>query len=145
MERLVVLLVLTVLAIAVSLVLQRRRPEAPTAPSYRAPVQIDRGDFDSADISTLVVMFTSATCDGCVTAWDIVRAGASEGLANETVAVQKIEIEQTPDLHQRYKIDGVPTTLIVDDQVVVSKSYFGPLDRADIVDQLAESGRRIND
>ncbi len=137
MERLVVLLVLTVLAIGVSLMLQRRRPEAPTAPSYRAPVQIDRGDFDSPDIATLIVMFTSVTCDGCIAAWDIVRDVASETAANGTVVVQKVEIEQTPDLHQRYKIDGVPTTLIVDAQGVVTRSYFGPLDRDEIADQLA--------
>ncbi len=137
MERLVVLLVLTALAVGVSLLLQRRRPEAPTAPSYRAPVQIDRGDFVSPDIATLVVMFTSVTCDGCVTAWDVVRAVVGEAAATEGVAIQKIEIEQTPDLHQRYKIDGVPTTLIVDGQGVVLRSYFGPLDQAEIADQLA--------
>ncbi len=142
MERLVVLLVLTALAVGVSLVLQRRRPEAPTAPSYRAPVQIDRCDFVSPDVATLVVMFTSVTCDGCVAAWDVVRAAAGEAADSEIagskgVVIQKIEIEETPDLHQRYKIDGVPTTLIVDDQGVVLRSYFGPLDRAEIADQLA--------
>lgn len=142
MDRLVVLLVLTTLAIGVSLLLQRRRPEAPTAPSYRAPTQIDRRDFDSPDIATLVVMFTSVTCDGCITAWDVVQDAvsdevASEVAARETVAIQKIEIEQTPDLHQRYKVDGVPTTLIVDSQGVVLRSYFGPLDPAEIADQLA--------
>ena len=136
MERLVVLLVLTVLAIGISLLLQRRRPEAPTAPSYRSPIQVDRGDFDSPESASLIVMFTSVTCDGCATAWDIVLDVASGTVASGTVAIQKIEIEQTPDLHQRYKIDGVPTTLIVDDQGVVLRSYFGPLDREEIREQL---------
>ena len=46
MTRLVVLVLLTLLAVGVAWALQRRRPEAPSAPSYRAPRQIDRDDFD---------------------------------------------------------------------------------------------------
>lgn len=127
MTRLVVLLVLTALAIGVSLALQRRRPEAPSAPSYRAPTQVDRSDFAHADVARLVVVFTSATCDSCAAAWEIVSK-----LGTTAVATQELEVQASAALHKRYKIDGVPTTLVVDDQGVVEHSYFGPLD----VDQL---------
>lgn len=123
MERLVVLGVLTVAAVAVALVLQRRRPEAPSAPSYRAPTQVDLDDFARSDASRLVTVFTSATCMSCAAVWTTV-----EGFASSTVAVQRIEVQESPALHKRYKIDGVPTTLVIDSQGVVQQSYFGPVD-----------------
>ncbi len=121
MFRLVVLVVLTILAIGVAELLRRRRPEPPTAPSYRAPAQIDRADFNGAESERLVAVFTSATCDSCAVAWDLVQ-----GVSSPTTAVQRIEIQDDPSLHQRYKIDGVPTVLIADADGVVLKSFFGP-------------------
>lgn len=123
MERLVVLLVLTALAVAAAALLQRRRPEAPTAPSYRAPSQVDRADFGGADSRQLVVVFTSATCNSCAAVWESVRP-----LQSDTISVQEIEIQSNPELHKRYKIDGVPTTLVIDDEGVVGTSFFGPID-----------------
>ena len=63
MTRLIVLLVLTAAAVAIALLIQRRRPDPPSAPSYRAPTQLDRSDFDGIDTPILLVVFASTTCD----------------------------------------------------------------------------------
>lgn len=123
MIRLVVLLILTAAAVGVSLALQRRRPEAPSAPSYRAPTQVDRADFVDPDVPMLIAVFTAATCNSCADVWAAVTALRAPG-----VVTQQLEVQQSADLHKRYKIDGVPTTLVIDDQGVVQHSYFGPLD-----------------
>lgn len=125
MTRLVVLVVLTIIAIAIAAVLQRRRPEPPTAPSYRAPTQVDRAEFAGRVDQALVVVFGSTTCSTCPAVWDVVAP-----LGSESVAVERIDIQTDPDRHQRYRIDGVPTTLVVDAEGVVAASFFGPVDEA---------------
>lgn len=129
MERLGILVVLTVLAIVVSLLLQRRRPEAPSAPSYRAPGQVDLADFVSRPTSgeVLIVVFSSTSCDGCIGVWKTLSELKTTG-----VQIQRIEVEDDPSLHKRYKIDGVPTTLVIDSEGIVTKSFFGLVTRSEI-------------
>ncbi len=127
MTRIIVLVVLSLAAIGVALLLQRRRPEAPSAPSYRAPRQVDRDDFDVPAELTLVVVFTSATCQSCAGVWDTVTS-----IERSRTGAQRVEIQTTPDLHRRYRIDGVPTTLVVDSQGIVTHSFFGPFPAAEL-------------
>lgn len=120
MIRLVVLVVLTLVAVGVAYLLQRRRPEPPSAPSYRAPTQVDRDDFHAPPTDTLIAVFASKTCDTCPIAWEI-----AEALQRPGVTAERIDVQVDPDRHKRYKIDGVPTTLLVDPDGVVRKSFFG--------------------
>ena len=61
MDRVVLAVVLAGAVIALALVLQRRRPDAPSrGASYEVPPQLDRNDFDRPDAPWLVVVFTSA-------------------------------------------------------------------------------------
>lgn len=122
MTRLLVLIALTVVAVGVAYLLQRRRPDAPSAPSYRAPTQLDRSDFDRPDQPILVVVFTSSTCESCRGVWELVGS-----LGRPDTVVQRIEVEDDPALHKRYRIDGVPTTLVVDPLGVVQQPFFGPV------------------
>ena len=124
MIRIVILLGLVAVAVAVSYALQRRRPEPPTAPSYRAPRQLDRADFGRPEAPVLVAVFTSATCDSCAGAWSTVQ----EVIAGRAgVAVERVEVQDDPrKLHARYKIDGVPSTIVADAEGVVHSSFFGP-------------------
>lgn len=139
MARLIVLVVLTVLAVGVALVLQRRRPDPPSAPSYRAPTQVDRADFDGSVDHTIIAVFTSATCSSCAVALESARnvAAGEHGVAVGLTA-QDIEVNRDAKLHSRYRIDGVPTTLIIDREGVVQKTFFGPTDPADLEAVLAE-------
>ncbi len=136
MDRVVILVVLGVIAVGVSLALQRRRPEPPSAPSYRAPRQLDRDDFVEPGTPVLVAVFTSATCNSCDSAW----ATVGEVTAGRTgVVTQRIEIQDDPrGLHERYKIDGVPSTIVADAEGVVHDSYFGPFEAEKLATALAE-------
>lgn len=122
MIRLVVLVVLVVAAVGLAFLLQRRRPEPPSAPSYRAPVQLDRSDFVGPADLPLVVVFASTTCHSCPGVWEVV-----EQLATDGVVIERVDVQDDPKRHERYKIDGVPTTLVTSPDGSVKASFFGPL------------------
>ncbi len=134
MERLIILVVLMGLAVVIALVLQRRRPDPPSAPSYRAPRQLDRDDFEAPTSPILVVVFASETCETCPRVWDLVAT-----LRSETVATQLVTVQGDPDLHQRYRIDGVPTTVVATADGVVVKAFFGGLTADDLVDAVTRA------
>ena len=124
MERFVVAGALVLVAVAVAFILERRRSDAPTqgAPrSYAVPQQVDRTDFDRPDAEWLVAVFTSVTCDSCAKALEV--AGP---LASDRVAVVEVEAIARADLHQRYRIEAVPTLVIADGAGVVQGSFVGP-------------------
>lgn len=123
MTRILVLVALTVLAVGVAWALQRRRPEAPTAPSYRAPKQIDRDDFEVPADLIMVLVFASATCNTCPMVWEAVNR-----IERSRTGAQRVQVQDHPDLHKRYKIDGVPTTLVVAPDGAVHASFFGPVE-----------------
>jgi hypothetical protein len=120
-------------AVGVSLVLRRRKTDAPTQGSYQIPTQLDRGDFVSPDAPWLVAIFTSSTCDACA---DVAKKAMV--LASHDVAVQRIDYIDNPDLHKRYKIDAVPALVIVDQRGVVHKSFLGPMKAQDLWAAVAE-------
>ncbi|MDA3040765.1 MAG: hypothetical protein O3C27_14790 [Actinomycetota bacterium] len=131
MTRLIVLLVLTAAAVAIALLIQRRRPDPPSAPSYRAPTQLDRSDFDGIDTPILLVVFASTTCDSCAAVWSLVST-----VDRSDTVVERVLVEDDPERHRRYRIDGVPTTLIVDPQGVVRGSFFGPFSAEELREAL---------
>lgn len=126
--RLVIAIVLIGVAVGVAALARRRRPDPPTAPSFRAPIQLDRDDFAGPETPGLLVLFGSTTCDSCRGAWDVVQALERPGLT-----VQRVDVEDDATLHQRYKIDGVPTTVLVAADGVVHSTWFGPLDRDELI------------
>lgn len=138
MIRLVVLIVLTAIAVGVAIALQRRRPEPPSSPSYKAPTQVDRDDFEGQGVPTLIAVFTSATCASCAIALETARSVVAS--AGEGVVMQDLEVNRDSRMHQRYTIDGVPTTLVVDAEGVVRASFFGPTDVSQVAEALPTSG-----
>jgi hypothetical protein len=120
-------------AIVVSIVLRKRRPDAPTQGSFHMPTQLDRGDFVSPNHSWLVAVFTSATCNTCA---DVATKAAV--LASRDVAVQRIDYTENPDLHRRYNIDAVPTLVIADSRGVVRNGFLGPVKAQDLWAAVAE-------
>lgn len=122
MTRLIILVVLAVAAVGVALLLQRRRPEPPSAPSYRAPSQLDRDEFTGPNDVPLVVVFASTTCNSCPVVWEEVERSKTDAFV-----IERVNVQDDPKRHERYKIDGVPTTLVVGADGVVSAAFFGPL------------------
>jgi hypothetical protein len=134
LERLILASALMAVAVVVALVLQRRRPDAPTQPtSWPVPAQVDRHDFARPTAPWLVAVFTSATCDTCSSVEDKVAL-----LDSDAVATQVIEAVADKDLHRRYGIDAVPTLVIADGHGIVQGSFVGPVTAADLWAKVAE-------
>jgi hypothetical protein len=134
-ERVVVALVIVALAATLALVLRRRATvDSPTQARHLAPSQLDRAEFPGRDREWLLAVFTSATCSACA---DVVRkANVSESAA---VAVAEIEWTAQRALHERYRIDAVPTTVLADAQGVVRASFLGPVTATDLWAAVAEA------
>lgn len=133
MERLIVALVLVALAAGVAFLLRRRRPAPPTQARWPVPIQLDRQDFEGADRSWLVAVFTSSACDSCQRA----TAKASV-LVSPEVAYQEVSYQQHPDLHRRYGVEAVPTIVMADGQGVVKASFVGVPSATDLWAAMAE-------
>ena len=134
MERLVVVVVVAAVAVVLAALVQRRSPPAGPAPTgHHVPAQLHRPDFVRPDAPWIVVVFTSATCRTCQGVWDKVRH-----LDSTSVAVQEVEVGEDQVLHDRYGIDGVPTTVIADAEGVVRASFLGPATATDLWAAVAE-------
>lgn len=135
MDRIAIALGLAAVVVAVALVAQRRRSDAPSSPpaGFEAPAQLDRADFDAPGSPWLVAVFTSATCSTCAQVW-----ATAQVLASEQVAVQQLEATAAADLHERYGIQAVPIVAIADDRGVVRSSFLGPVSATHLWAAVAE-------
>lgn len=133
MLRIGAVLAAMVVALVVSVVLRRRKPDAPTQASYQMPSQLDRTDFSESEVPWLVAVFTSATCGTCE---DVASKAAV--LACREVAVSRIDFTEQPDVHARYNIQAVPTLVIADKQGVVRAGFMGPVKAQDLWAAVAE-------
>lgn len=115
--------------VVAALVSWRRRSttSAPTQPRGAVPAQLDRADFVASKAPWLVVTFTSSTCETCA---DVARKAAV--LASREVAVQEVEYLRDRALHDRYRIDAVPTLVIADANGVVRYGHLGPVSATDL-------------
>jgi hypothetical protein len=118
---------------ALALVLQKRRPEAPSQRRWAVPDQLDRADFERPGAPWLVAVFSSATCDGCATA--VQRAQA---VASGDVVVQDVEFTTRRDLHERYNIETVPMLVVADRQGVVRAHFIGTPAEGEVEQALTE-------
>ena len=133
--QLAVAAVLVIVVGVAALVLQRRRRvDPPTQQRWEVPAQLDRADFTGAEGEWLVVTFTSATCSTCA---DVRRKAAV--LASRDVSVFDAEYGAHRELHQRYRIDAVPTLVIADREGVVKASFLGPVSATDLWAACAEA------
>ena len=133
MERLLIAGVVIVLAVVIALVIDRRRPDAPTAPRWAVPTQLDRADFAGAAQPWLVAVFTSETCDACAG-----TASKAAVLASDDVAVDEVPFGARPEVHRRYAVDAVPTVVVADAEGVVRASFVGPPTATDLWAAVAE-------
>jgi hypothetical protein len=122
------------LAVAVGWLMQRRAPDAPTAPvTHTTPAQLDRADFARPDAPWLVAVFTSSTCETCAKVWT-----STELVESTDVAIQNVEVTADGELHDRYAITAVPAVVIADSAGVARASFLGPPTSADLWAKLAE-------
>jgi len=119
--------------VAAALVRRGRRP-APTVVPGELPRTFDRSDFARPEAPWLVAVFTSATCGTCAGVWE-----RAQPLESDAVAVAELELVEAKHLHERYGIEAVPTTVIVDAEGVVQRSFLGPVTATDLWAAVAEA------
>ncbi len=135
MSRVLIALAIVAVAAAVASIIQRRRvPDAPTQRRYNVPEQLDRADFPRPDAPWLVAVFTSDVCDKCAEV-----ATKAAVLESDEVSVANIEFSAERELHARYRIDAVPTLVIVDADGVTRRSFLGPMTATDLWAAVAEA------
>lgn len=133
MERVLLAVGIALVVAVLAILLERRRPEAPSQRKWAVPDQLDRADFDRPGAPWLVAVFSSATCNSCATA--VARAQA---MASGDVAVQEVEVGTRGDLHKRYNVEAVPTLVVADRQGVVRASIVGPPSEGELENAFAE-------
>jgi hypothetical protein len=131
--QLIVAPMVLVVAIVIAWQIERRRRPAPVRANAPVPPQLVRADFPRPDAPWLVVLFSSATCDGCAPMAEKVGA-----LASDDVAVADIEYHEHRDLHERYGIEAVPIVVIVDAEGVTRASFAGTATATDLWAKVAE-------
>jgi hypothetical protein len=136
MDRLLIAGAIVVVALVVALIARRRRPDAPTQPAGQVPTQLDRHDFERPDAPWLVAVFTSATCDTCAAV-----VAAAQPLAGADVAVVDVEYQTQRSVHERYRVEAVPTVVFADVAGAVRASRLGPVSATDLASAL-EAVRR---
>jgi hypothetical protein len=135
MLRLLPAVLLATVVAVLAVWLQRRRPAAgPVVERHHVPASVARADFARPSAEWLVVVFTSATCDSCAVTWEVARQ-----LESPAVATQEVEVSAAPDLHERYGIDAVPTTVVCDAQGGVVRSFLGPVTATHLWAAVAEA------
>ncbi len=100
---------------------QRHRP-APIATPGAPPGSLDRSDFRAPEAPILIAVFTSATCTSCEAVW-----AELAGYESPSIATQNVEVGDEADLHARYRIDSVPTAVIVDQSGETQAAFVGPI------------------
>ncbi len=130
----VALSIIVVVALGAEVVRRRRAVDAPTQPRYELPTQLDRADFEAARSSWAVVVFTSATCSTCA---DVVSKAMV--LNGPDVSAIDISFQEHPEIHRRYSIEAVPSTVIAGPDGVVTACFLGPVSATDLWAAVAES------
>ena len=107
--------------------------DGPTLVNHEAPSAVNVDDFTSDSFEVLVVVFSSATCEGC----HGVLARASV-LMSEQVVVIECEHGESPKLHKKYGITAVPTTVLVTPDGHVARDFIGDVTSTHLWGAVAE-------
>lgn len=127
MQLLIAASIATVVAVVALLLRRARRADAPTQQAWNVPTQLDPADLSVGDAEWSIAVFTSGTCHVCA---DV--TAKAEALRSRRVAVREIEYGSDRSLHDKYRIDAVPTLVVCDRLGVVHHSILGPVTATDL-------------
>jgi len=116
-------LALLVLVAVIAVIVERRRTGRAVVSGYNVPEQVDRSDFGAPQADWLVVLFSNEGCDSCETMRERVTA-----LGADDVAVYEVGYTAAQSVHERYGVEAVPTTVVIDGDGVVRASWIGAAD-----------------
>lgn len=129
-----------VIAVGVAALVLRRRHavDVPTQKEWTVPTQIDPADLASAgengSQAWSIAVFTSASCHVCA---DVVSK--ARVLQSSQVNVLEFEYGAHRALHDKYRIDAVPTLVVVDADGVVRRHFLGPVTATDLWAAVAQT------
>mgnify|MGYP001170249808 FL=1 len=132
-----VLLVLTLggVAVGISFIANKRKPDTPTVPKFVLPFQLDRNDFENVESDWLLVLFSSDTCDSCNFVHDQIS-----NLTLPSLQVQNVEFPSDNLLHKKYSVSSVPSLLLANQNGVVEWSFAGIPPEGALSDALEQFG-----
>ena len=128
-------IVVVIVAVTIGVAIASRRAgggAAPTPSGFTVPARVARDDFEHPTRLWLVAVFTSETCASCA---GVVERAAP--LDSPEVAVAAITVQEHGETHSKYRIDGVPTTIIADADGTVVDSFLGPVQTIELWDAVA--------
>ena len=79
------------------------------------------------------MLFTSASCASCAGLYE-----KAKPLESDDVAVTEVEFTAQKDLHERYRVDAAPMTLVADRDGVVRASFMGAFGATELWNSVAE-------
>jgi len=113
-----------IIAIVVSAMAGGSSTWAEANAEHHIPDHLDGSDFHDTPGNRLLVVFSSNKCKTCA---QVIESVSRIRLPKLTV--EEVEIETRPDLHAKYDIDAVPTTVLAEPSGRVVKSFLGPAGR----------------
>jgi thioredoxin-like negative regulator of GroEL len=133
MTRLFIATALAALVALVTRFVDRRHTSHPLAVRRGAlPTQVPAVEVGIGD-GPAIIIFTESSCRSCQDAIRLIRGPAGGG-----ISVADIEYGAQPDLHKRFGIDTVPTTVVVDEKGSVVAGWTGRVDLSELTLALAQ-------
>ena len=132
MSRVIVAAVLAGFATLVAFVVDRRRISRPLA-VRRGPLPMQIPGVEvGLDAGPAIIIFTESNCLSCRDAVSVIRGPAGAG-----ISVADVEYGERPQLHKRFGIETVPTTVVVDAAGSVVAGWIGRIDLSELTLALA--------
>ena len=132
MVRLLIAFTLILISVSIAVIVERRKVENPfSVKRNQLPTLVPPQDF-GLEPEAAIIVFTESTCRSCSAVLALLRGPAA---ANVTVA--EVEYGENLDLHRKYGIDTVPTTVLVERDGNVVEGWIGKIEVGELARALA--------
>ncbi|MDG1196986.1 MAG: thioredoxin family protein [Actinomycetota bacterium] len=132
MVRLLIAFTLILISISIAVIVERRKVENPfSVKRNQLPTLVPPQDF-GLEPEAAIIVFTESTCRSCSAVLALLR-----GPAGANVTVTEVEYGENLDLHRKYGIDTVPTTVLVEGDGNVVEGWIGKIEVGELARALA--------
>lgn len=118
-------------AAAVGLLLRRRGSQHGGLDLHGVPVRLEPADLGLSPSEWTLVVFTDSECASCAS-----TVAAAREMTAGRVALVEVDYRVRSDLHEKYRVDAVPTLLLVGDDGIVDSWFVGPPADEDLAEML---------
>ena len=132
MVRLLIAFTLILISVSIAVIVERRKVENPfSVKRNQLPTLVPPQDF-GLEPEAAIIVFTESTCRSCSAVLALLR-----GPAGANVTVAEVEYGENLDLHRKYGIDTVPTTVLVERDGNVVEGLIGKIEVGELARALA--------